>query len=147
MRMFRSIALTMVLLSAATASADPTPFAKIGGDHPARAVPDKPNTDLSLPLSPAEARRRVDAYLGGQGFAANDASKSPTAVSYVRFGDRSGFEALADCHGPAVGAPLEGAPATCLGSGREPRPRGNPGNRERRGRRERGAVRRCASHV
>jgi len=105
MRMFRSIALTMVLLSAATASADPTPFAKIGGDHPARAVPDKPNTDLSLPLSPAEARRRVDAYLGGQGFAANDASKSPTAVSYVRFGDRSGFEALADCHGPAVGAP------------------------------------------
>ena len=100
-----SIALMPVLLSASMAAADPTPFAKIGGAHPARSIPDKPNTELSLPLTPAEARRRVEAYLSAQGFAANDASKSPTAVDYVRFGDRDGFEALADCHGPAVGSP------------------------------------------
>jgi len=100
-----SLAFTLVLLSATTALADPTPFGQIGGAHPARSIPDKPNTDVSLPLSPEEARRRVDAYLAAQGFESNDASKSPTAVSYVRFGDRNGFEALADCHGPAVGAP------------------------------------------
>ncbi len=101
--MGRSIAQMLVLLTAGAAAA--APFAQIGGVHPGRAIPDKPNTDVSLPLTAAEARRRVEAYLGGQGFAANDASKSPTAVSYVRFGDRDGFEALADCQGPAVGAP------------------------------------------
>jgi len=105
MKAVPSFMLSLTLLSAATASANPTPFAQIGGPHAARTIPEKPSTQVSLPLSPEEARRRVDAYLSAQGFASNDASKSPTAVSYVRFGDRSGFEALADCHGPAVGSP------------------------------------------
>jgi len=94
-----------VLLATTPAAAAPTPFAQIGGTHPARTIPEKPNAEVSLPLTPVEARRRVEAWLDKQGFAANDASKSPTAVSYVRFGDRTGFEALADCHGPAVGSP------------------------------------------
>ena len=102
----RSIALMLGLLGAGAASAaSPTPFAQIGGVHPARSIPDKPNADVSLPLTAEEARRRVEVFLTGQGFEPNDASKSPTAVSYVRFGDRAGFETLADCHGPAVGAP------------------------------------------
>jgi hypothetical protein len=98
------MALILVLLTFPGAAAS-APFAQLGGVHPARSIPDKPNTDASLPLTAAEARRRVEAYLSGQGFTANDAGVSPTSVSYVRFGDRDGFEALADCHGPAVGAP------------------------------------------
>ncbi len=105
MRTRPSIVLALALSAASAAAAAPTPFAQIGGAHPARSVPDRPNADLALPLTPVEARRRVEAYLDAQGFETTDAKASPTAVSYVRFGDRDGFEALADCHGPAVGSP------------------------------------------
>jgi len=83
----------------------PTPFAQIGGDHPARAVPAKAATDIDLPVSAADARTRLDAVLSAQGFQPTDAKVSPTEVSYVRFDDREGFRALADCRGGAVGTP------------------------------------------
>jgi hypothetical protein len=84
---------------------EPTPFAELGGKHPARSAPARPETDVDLPVSAVEARARLDRVLNAEGFQPTDASPSPTAVSYVRFDDRDGFRALADCQGPAIGTP------------------------------------------
>jgi hypothetical protein len=84
---------------------EPTPFAELGGKHPARSAPVRPETDVDLPLSAVEALARLDRVLSAEGFQPTDASASPSAVSYVRFDGREGFRTLADCHGPAIGTP------------------------------------------
>jgi hypothetical protein len=102
----RAVALIALAATALSAGAhEPTPFARIGGDHPARSVPARPATDIDLPLSAVEARTRLDTVLTAEGFQPTDADPSPTAVSYVRFDDREGFHGVADCRGPALGTP------------------------------------------
>lgn len=97
--------LILTLLSAPAAAATPTPFAQIGGARPVKVAPEQANAAITLDMPADEARRRVDAYLSAQGFEPNDARNGATAMSYVRVADRDGFDALADCHGPAMGSP------------------------------------------
>lgn len=103
---FTTAPLALILSLALAAPALASPFAQIGGSHPARDAPAIATTVVSLPIAPTEARRRLDAYMTAQGFEPADAERSPTAVSYVRFDERTQFHTLADCHGPVVGAPI-----------------------------------------
>lgn len=97
----------LAALTVAGASASGSTFSQIGGAHPAaRVVPAHPDADADLPISPEEARRRIDTYLTAQGFElADTATKIPTAVGYVKFADREGFRTVADCRRPVIGEP------------------------------------------